>query len=72
MTCEHGSTSWMCKYCDAETVERKMNQCDGCQRRIPVVNGMHDLTGEVGAYPGEKMWCTKHLYRPQHGDGGKA
>lgn len=21
MTCKHGSTSWMCKYCDAETVE---------------------------------------------------
>ena len=39
-----------------------MNQCDGCKRRIPVVNGMHDLTGTTGSYPGEKMSCTALLY----------
>lgn len=39
-----------------------INQCDGCQRGLPVVNGKHDLTGTAGSYPGEVMACTKDRY----------
>lgn len=42
-----------------------LNQCDGCRRGLPITNGMHDLTGEVGSYPSEKMWCTKELYEDE-------
>ena len=49
-----------------------MNQCDGCRRGLPVINGRHDLTGTTGSYPGEQMGCTAHLYQPnttnQHGE----
>ena len=41
-----------------------MNQCDGCRRGLPVINGRHDLTGTTGSYPGEQMGCTSHLYQP--------
>ena len=41
-----------------------MNQCDGCRRGLPVVNGRHDLTGTTGSYPGEQIGCTAHLYQP--------
>lgn len=45
------------------TNRNALNQCDGCRRGLPVKDGLHDLTGEVGSYPGEKMWCTKELYK---------
>jgi len=35
-----------------------MNQCDGCQRKLLVVNGIHMDKGKV------YMVCTKHLYMP--------
>lgn len=38
-----------------------MNQCDGCNRGLPVVNGNHYLTG-IGSYPGEVMGCTAARY----------
>ena len=39
-----------------------LNQCDGCQRGIPVINGVHKLVG-IGNYPNEVMGCTADLYR---------
>jgi hypothetical protein len=43
-----------------------MNQCDGCQRRLPRIlnirgNYFHKLEG-VGNYPGETQSCTKDRY----------
>ena len=52
------------------TPRESINQCDGCMRGIPVKDGLHDLTGEVGAYPGEKMWCTKELYKDDRQNDG--
>lgn len=39
-----------------------LNQCDGCRRGIPILNGLHDLTGSLGSYDGERMACTKGRY----------
>ena len=40
-----------------------INQCDGCQRGLPLREGKyHDLTGEVGCYPGEVISCTADRY----------
>lgn len=44
------------------------NQCDGCQRGLPVkyrIEGggpIHELSGELGAYPGEVISCTAERY----------
>lgn len=40
----------------------QLNQCDGCQAGIPVVNGAHRM-GKPGAYP-DTMSCTAKLYKP--------
>ena len=40
-----------------------MNQCDGCRRGAPLKNGMHDLTGTQGSYPGEMMGCSADRYK---------
>lgn len=37
-----------------------INQCDGCQAGIPLINGSHRM-GEEGGYS-DPMRCTKHLY----------
>lgn len=37
-----------------------INQCDGCQAGIPLINGSHRM-GEEGGYS-NPMRCTKHLY----------
>lgn len=42
--------------------EAQLNQCDGCQAGIPVVNGAHRM-GKPGAYP-DTMSCTAKLYKP--------
>ena len=42
--------------------EGQLNQCDGCQAGIPVVNGAHRM-GKPGAYP-DTMSCTAKLYKP--------
>ena len=33
-----------------------LNQCDGCRRGLPIVNGLHEGQGY------DKMCCTKNLY----------
>lgn len=43
-------------------VEAPINQCDGCQAGIPVVNGAHRM-GKPGSYP-DTMSCTAKLYKP--------
>lgn len=35
-----------------------MNQCDGCARRLPIVNGIH-MDGKL-----HYMMCTAALYTP--------
>lgn len=35
------------------------NQCDGCLRGLPMVNGLHN------GGPGDLIGCTAHLYAPQ-------
>lgn len=42
--------------------EADLNQCDGCQAGIPVVNGAHRM-GKPGGYP-DTMSCTAKLYKP--------
>lgn len=42
--------------------EGQLNQCDGCQAGIPVVNGAHRM-GKPGGYP-DTMSCTSKLYKP--------
>lgn len=42
--------------------EGQLNQCDGCQAGIPIVNGTHRM-GKPGAYP-DTMGCTAKLYKP--------
>lgn len=50
----------MCKYCDAETIER--NQCDGCRRRLTLgLNGIHYDHDGSNAVP--VMACTKDRYQ---------
>lgn len=41
--------------------ETKINQCDGCQAGIPLVNGTHRM-GEPDGYA-NKMKCTANLYK---------
>lgn len=43
---------------------QEINQCDGCQRGLPIRDGKHDLTG-VGSYRGEVMACTANRYVSQ-------
>lgn len=42
--------------------EAHLNQCDGCQAGIPVVDGAHRM-GKPGGYP-DTMSCTAKLYKP--------
>lgn len=37
-----------------------MNQCDGCRRGLPVVNGVH--RGPGGFWSGDIQGCTKDRY----------
>ena len=39
----------------------KVNQCDGCQSGIPLINGTHRM-GEPDGYP-NKIKCTADLYK---------
>lgn len=41
-----------------------MNQCDGCQRGLPIIKGKHYLIG-IGSYPGEVQACTRYLYKSE-------
>lgn len=41
--------------------EGRLNQCDGCQAGIPIVNGTHRM-GKPGGYP-DMMGCTAKLYK---------
>ena len=51
-----------CDWCPGEVPQQHIiNQCDGCMRGLPIINGRHELTGS-GSYPGEVMGCTKALY----------
>lgn len=52
------------KHIDAalKPAEGQLNQCDGCQAGIPVVNGAHRM-GKPGVYP-DTMSCTAKLYKP--------
>ncbi|AIG00883.1 MULTISPECIES: hypothetical protein [Pseudomonas] len=47
--------------------EGQLNQCDGCQAGIPVVNGAHRM-GKPGGYP-DLIGCTAKLYKPVEGGG---
>lgn len=38
-----------------------INQCDGCCRGLPVVNGIH--RGPSGFWGGDMQYCTKYLYQ---------
>lgn len=38
-----------------------INQCDGCRRGLPIIDGKHYLEG-IGTYRGEVMGCTKDRY----------
>lgn len=49
-------------YAALKPAEGQLNQCDGCQAGIPVVNGAHRM-GNPGAYP-DTMSCTAKLYKP--------
>lgn len=72
MYCEKHDSRWdsdyleCCPLCEnspePSADEQAVNQCDGCQRGLPIVNGMHELTGQAGSYDGEKMACTKDRY----------
>lgn len=39
----------------------KINQCDGCQAGVPLINGTHRM-GEPDGYP-NKIKCTADLYK---------
>jgi len=41
--------------------ETKINQCDGCQAGIPLINGTHRM-GEPNGYA-NKIKCTADLYK---------
>lgn len=38
-------------------IEAELNQCDGCNSKIPIVNGIHK-----SPYPSGSMVCQKHKY----------
>lgn len=45
----------------SEVQESKVNQCDGCQAGIPLINGTHRM-GEPDGYA-NKIKCTADLYK---------
>lgn len=42
--------------------EGQLNQCDGCQASVPLINGTHRM-GREGGYP-DFMGCSAKLYKP--------
>lgn len=56
---EHNKTEPVTNPC-VTAVAGCINQCDGCQAGIPLVNGVHRM-GREGGYP-DFMGCTAHLY----------
>lgn len=43
-----------------------VNNCDGCQAGIPIVNGSHRM-GKPGGYP-DTMGCTANRYKEKTDD----
>lgn len=43
-----------------EQEPQEINQCDGCCRGLPVVNGIH--RGPSGFWGGDIQFCTKDRY----------
>ena len=58
---DDGDVVELCRHA-LKPAEAPINQCDGCQAGIPVVNGAHRM-GKPGAYP-DTMSCTAKLYKP--------
>lgn len=62
------ATGYLSDVLDAlKPAEGQLNQCDGCQAGIPIVNGTHRM-GKPGGYP-DMMGCTAKLYKPAEGGG---